>query len=65
MRLLRRAIEHLAEDPLAEKLLQGEFQGKDTILVNVVEVDGEKKLQFDSKSSAAAPELATSVKAGG
>jgi ATP-dependent Clp protease ATP-binding subunit ClpC len=64
-RPLRRAIEHLVEDPLAEKLLQGEFQGKDTILVNVVEVDGEKKLQFDSKSSAAPPELATSVKAGG
>ncbi|HYT93803.1 MAG TPA: ATP-dependent Clp protease ATP-binding subunit [Gemmataceae bacterium] len=67
-RPLRRAIEHLMEDPLAEKLLQGEFQGKDTIVVTVVEVEGEgdekKKLHFDSKVGAAKPELATSIKAG-
>src|SRR6266545_4463494 len=45
---LRRAIEHLMEDPLAEQLLQGEFQGKDTITVRVAEEDGEKKLTFEA-----------------
>ena len=43
-RPLRRAIEHLLEDPLAEDLLRGKFDGKDTITVRVGEVDGEKKL---------------------
>jgi ATP-dependent Clp protease ATP-binding subunit ClpC len=55
-RPLRRAIEHLLEDPLSEELLRGNFQGKDTINVRVVEVDGEKKFQFEATSSAA-PEL--------
>ena len=35
-RPLRRAIENHIEDPLAEDLLRGEFQGKDRILVDVV-----------------------------
>src|SRR5205085_2828309 len=43
-RPLRRAIEHLLEDPLAEQLLNGTFGGKDTITVRVQEVEGEKKL---------------------
>jgi ATP-dependent Clp protease ATP-binding subunit ClpC len=50
-RPLRRAIEHLLEDPLSEKLLRGEFQGKSTITVHAVEVDGdpkEKKLAFEA-----------------
>jgi ATP-dependent Clp protease ATP-binding subunit ClpC len=55
-RPLRRAIEHLVEDPLSERLLKGEFQGKDTITVRVQEVDGEKKLNFDA-TTGAAPEL--------
>ena len=46
-RPLRRAIENMLEDPLSEKLLQGEFTGKDTITVKVQEVDGEKKLFFE------------------
>ncbi len=46
-RPLRRAIEHLLEDPLAEELLKGTFNGKDTITVRVHEVEGEKKLFFD------------------
>ncbi len=55
-RPLRRAIEQYLEDPLAEKLLHGEFTGKDTITVRTQEADGgEKKLLFDS--SGAAPEL--------
>src|SRR5262245_55125135 len=34
-RPLRRAIERLLEDPLAEDLLRGVFQGKDTITVRI------------------------------
>jgi ATP-dependent Clp protease ATP-binding subunit ClpC len=47
-RPLRRAIEHNLEDPLAEKLLHGAFQGKDTLTVRVEDVEGEKKLVFDA-----------------
>jgi ATP-dependent Clp protease ATP-binding subunit ClpC len=56
-RPLRRAIEHLLEDPLAEELLKGSFQGKDTITVLVREVEGEKKLAFDATSTSGTPEL--------
>src|SRR5581483_7988694 len=56
-RPLRRAIEHLLEDPLSEKLLRGDFQGKDVITVRAGEVDGEKKLTFDTTSSKPQPEL--------
>jgi len=52
-RPLRRAIEHLLEDPLSENVLRGGFQGKDTITVRVREEDGKKVLFFDSTSSAA------------
>jgi ATP-dependent Clp protease ATP-binding subunit ClpC len=64
-RPLRRAIEHLLEDPLAEQLLRGDFQGKDTITVRVAEVDGEKKLSFETSVGAGTPELAGAGKAGG
>ncbi len=56
-RPLRRAIEHLLEDPLSEELLKGSFQGKDTITVRVQDVEGEKKLTFDATSAASAGEL--------
>jgi ATP-dependent Clp protease ATP-binding subunit ClpC len=56
-RPLRRAIEHLLEDPLAEELLKGNFQGKDTITVRVHEVEGEKKLLFEATQGAGAGEL--------
>ena len=54
-RPLRRAIEHHLEDPLAEDLLRGDFQGKDTITVRV---DGgrrreEARLRCDRKGAAA------------
>jgi ATP-dependent Clp protease ATP-binding subunit ClpC len=52
-RPLRRAIEHYLEDPLSEDLLRGKFVGKDTITVTAGEVDGEKRLVFDT--SVAAP----------
>jgi ATP-dependent Clp protease ATP-binding subunit ClpC len=51
-RPLRRAIENLIEDQLAEKLLLGEFHGKDTIFVDVKEENGVKKLDFQSSGSA-------------
>jgi len=50
-RPLRRAIEHLLEDPLSEDLLRGSFQGKDTITVRVTEEDGKKRLLFDATKS--------------
>ena len=50
-RPLRRAIEHYLEDPLAEKLLHGEFAGKDTITVRAKEENGEKKLYFDATAT--------------
>jgi ATP-dependent Clp protease ATP-binding subunit ClpC len=46
-RPLRRAIESFVEDPLAEELLKGEFNGKDTIRVTVKTVGGKKQLLFE------------------
>jgi ATP-dependent Clp protease ATP-binding subunit ClpC len=61
-RPLRRAIENYVEDPLSEELLKGEFQGKDTITVDVKEVGDKKQLFFTG--SVSEPEEAT-VGAGG
>jgi ATP-dependent Clp protease ATP-binding subunit ClpC len=63
-RPLRRAIDHLLEDPLAEELLRGSFQGKDTITVRLTEVDGEKKMVFDATGPEAAPAEGQLVGAG-
>jgi ATP-dependent Clp protease ATP-binding subunit ClpC len=38
-RPLRRALENFVEDPLSEELLKGEFQGKDSIVVDAVKDD--------------------------
>ena len=46
-RPLRRAIESFVEDPLAEELLKGEFNGKDTIKVDVKKVADKKQLVFE------------------
>src|SRR5262249_8319988 len=61
-RPLRRAIEHLLEDPLAEELLRGSFQGKDTITAKVEEKEGEKKLTFEATGQPQ-PELVGAVPA--
>jgi ATP-dependent Clp protease ATP-binding subunit ClpC len=45
-RPLRRALENYIEDPVSEELLKGEFDGKDTIQVDCVEVAGKKQLSF-------------------
>ena len=50
-RPLRRAIEHMLEDPLAEKLLHGEFEGKDSVTVRVAEREGEKVLNFEASAA--------------
>src|SRR5437763_5777815 len=48
-RPLRRAIEHLLEDPLSEDLLRGTFVGKDRITVKVREDEsGKKRLFFET-----------------
>ncbi len=50
-RPLRRAIESFVEDPLAEDLLKGEFQGKDLISVDCKEVGGKKQLIFEGSTT--------------
>jgi ATP-dependent Clp protease ATP-binding subunit ClpC len=50
-RPLRRAIENFVEDPLSEELLKGEFQGMDTITVEVKEVGDKKHLFFHGSKS--------------
>ncbi len=54
-RPLRRAIENYVEDPLSEELLKGEFQGKDTITVDVKKVGEQKQLVFEGTASAPEP----------
>jgi ATP-dependent Clp protease ATP-binding subunit ClpC len=56
-RPLRRAIENLLEDPLAEELLRGTFSGKETIFARVVEINGEKKVVFTTSEEEHAAEL--------
>ncbi|MEZ5944041.1 MAG: ATP-dependent Clp protease ATP-binding subunit [Planctomycetaceae bacterium] len=46
-RPLRRAVEMYIEDPLAEELLRGVFDGKNHISVTMKEVGEEKQLNFD------------------
>jgi len=50
-RPLRRAIENLLEDPLAEDLLRGTFVGMDTIKVRVSEGEGDKKIVIEGVKS--------------
>ena len=60
-RPLRRAIENMLEDPLAEDLLRGSFAGKTLISVRVGEVAGEKKLVFEASGEVV--ELAEAIAA--
>jgi ATP-dependent Clp protease ATP-binding subunit ClpC len=45
-RPLRRAIENLIENPLAEELLRGSFQGKEVVQVLVEGEDEAKRFKF-------------------
>jgi ATP-dependent Clp protease ATP-binding subunit ClpC len=56
-RPLRRAIETFIEDPLAEELLKGEFNGKDTIRVEMKKVGGKKQLTFYGAKAGEEPKL--------
>ncbi|MEP3480667.1 MAG: ATP-dependent Clp protease ATP-binding subunit [Fuerstiella sp.] len=47
-RPLRRSVERFIEDPLAEELLRGTFEGKNVIKVEITEVGDQKQLRFDS-----------------
>ena len=60
-RPLRRAVEVFVEDPLAEELLRGVFEGKNHIVVKVREVGDEKQLDFagDYQEGAMEAALAT------
>jgi ATP-dependent Clp protease ATP-binding subunit ClpC len=64
-RPLRRAIENFVEDPLSEELLKGEFQGKDTITIEVKEVAGKKQLAFQGSVEASAEPAAPLATAAG
>jgi len=57
-RPLRRAIEQYVEDPLSENILRRKYKGKGKIVVDIGEVDGEKKLTFEATGGTAEPELA-------
>jgi ATP-dependent Clp protease ATP-binding subunit ClpA len=65
-RPLRRAIENYIEDPLSEELLKGEFQGKDTIVVDVKKVGEAKQLVFEGTVAADGhePPVAAGAEAG-
>jgi ATP-dependent Clp protease ATP-binding subunit ClpC len=47
-RPLRRSVEMFIEDPLAEELLRGSFEGKNLIRVVVKEVGDQKQLDFEA-----------------
>lgn len=51
-RPLRRAIEGYLEDPLAEELLRGKFNGKDTVTTQVVTAEGESRISFEGTCQA-------------
>ena len=55
-RPLRRAVEMFVEDPLAEELLRGQFQGKTIITVKVADVGDEKRLEFTASAEESATE---------
>ncbi len=60
-RPLRRAIENFVEDPLAEELLKGEFNGMDTITVDIAEAAGKKQLKFAGSVQNAPEQPATAA----
>jgi ATP-dependent Clp protease ATP-binding subunit ClpC len=63
-RPLRRAIEGYVEDPLSEELLKGEFQGKDTVMVDVKVVGDKKQLIFEGLATGGEAAVAGAAPAG-
>ena len=64
-RPLRRAIEQRVEDPLAEELLRGTFEGKNTLLVDVVKDADGKISRLDVKGAARDPVVTVEPAAAG
>jgi ATP-dependent Clp protease ATP-binding subunit ClpC len=64
-RPLRRALENFIEDPVSEELLKGEFEGKDTIQVDCIEVAGKKQLSFKGVVTAEPVAVAPAAEGGG
>ncbi|HZZ26436.1 MAG TPA: ATP-dependent Clp protease ATP-binding subunit [Pirellulales bacterium] len=60
-RPLRREIEQRIEDPLSEELLKGEFQGKDTIIVDVKKDDEGKVKHLTFTGTVGEPQLVGTV----
>ena len=63
-RPLRRAIQHLIEDPLSEKLLWKEFRVGETIVVDVTEGDDGTELTFTAIEGFEPPEVEMAGSAG-
>ena len=51
-RPLKRVIAREIESPLSQRLLAGAFKAGDTVIVDVAEVDGKRKLVFDRREGA-------------
>ena len=64
-RPLRRAIEQRVEDPLAEELLRGTFEGKNTLLVDVIKDADGKISRLDFKGEARDPVVTVEPAAAG
>ena len=62
-RPLRRAVETYIEDPLSENLLQGLFEGSNTITVKVKEVGDQKQLDFEASAARSKPQPTELVEA--
>jgi len=60
-RPLRRAVENFIEDPLSENLLQGIFQGYNTIHVTAKDVGDKKQLDFTPANTEPEGELVAAV----
>ncbi|MFM7129218.1 MAG: ATP-dependent Clp protease ATP-binding subunit, partial [bacterium] len=60
-RPLRRAIENLIEDPMSEKILMGEFVGKNLIKIDVQGSGEDRSLSFDPVATDDAPALAAAT----
>jgi ATP-dependent Clp protease ATP-binding subunit ClpC len=58
-RPLRRAIEQRVEDPLSEELLRGNFEGKNTIIVDVFKDEAGKVTRLDFKGENREPKSST------
>jgi ATP-dependent Clp protease ATP-binding subunit ClpC len=64
-RPLRRAVENYIEDPLAEELLKGSFEGNNRVTVVIKEVGEIKHLEFEASNSEPEAQLAVAGEVSG